>query len=324
MKENKYIENSIKFLSNSQSFELEEIKEGEYPLWILTKSFDGVKSIIFFTNEENHYSEGGRLYTYLREIGQPFLLNRIILIDKNEYSINSWRNINDIVIDITSNKVIESGNSNIGSIICNINEGLYSRRQNNSFIIKPKSVIVTGMLIIINLIIFIISAIISKSIFDIDIYVLLNLGASFSPLIQEGQYFRLISSTFLHGGLTHLFFNMFTLYYIGSQIEGYFGKIRYLVIYFISGLGASVLSSTLSPGTVSVGASGAIFGLFGAFLIFLLRNKDKVGSGTIKNIMIFIALNLYVGLTTSNIDNWAHIGGLVTGMLVSVILTKKE
>lgn len=324
MKENKYIENSIKFLISSQSFHLEEIKEGEYPLWILTKKIDGVKLVIFFTNEENHYDEGGRLYTYLREKGQPFFLNRIILTNNDEYRVNSWSSINDIVINITSNKVIEAGNNNLGSIICNINENSYYKRQGKAYLIKPKRVIVTGILVAINLIVFLISAIMSKSIFDIDIYVLLNLGASFGPLIQEGEYFRLISSTFLHGGLIHLFFNMVTLFYIGSQIEVYFGKIRYLVIYFISGLGASMLSSTVSPGTVSVGASGAIFGLFGALLIFALRNKEKVGSGTIKNIITIIVLNLYIGLTTSNIDNWAHIGGVVTGLLTSIILTKRE
>jgi membrane associated rhomboid family serine protease len=131
-----------------------------------------------------------------------------------------------------------------------------------------------------------------------------------------GEYYRLLTAAFLHGGLLHLATNMLTLYIVGAPLERVLGPARYLTIYLISALGGSLLALLLSPAyTVGVGASGAIFGLFGALVV--LRRQIGAEAG---GLFVLIGLNLVISFTLPNISWQAHIGGLLTGALVAVAL----
>jgi membrane associated rhomboid family serine protease len=131
-----------------------------------------------------------------------------------------------------------------------------------------------------------------------------------------GEYYRLLTAAFLHAGLLHLATNMLTLYIVGAPLERVLRTTRYLVVYLVSALGGSLLSLALSPAyTLGVGASGAIFGLFGALVV--LRKQVGAEAG---GLAALIGLNLVISFTLPNISWQAHIGGLVTGALVSLAL----
>lgn len=195
----------------------------------------------------------------------------------------------------------------------------YLKPQNKHERSIPK---VTYLLISLNVIYYIISAFLSKY-FDIDINVLIQLGAKYNEGIMRGEYYRLIACTFLHGGLLHIVLNMYALFIIGPLVEKIYGSLKYLVIYLISGMFSSILSFILSP-NVSIGASGAIFGLLGACLIFAFKNKNRIGKAFLADIVSVIFINIILGLSVQNIDNFGHIGGLLGGMACSSILYKDK
>jgi membrane associated rhomboid family serine protease len=146
---------------------------------------------------------------------------------------------------------------------------------------------------------------------------LFDLGAM-QPLYiaRQHQYWRLLTAMFLHAGLLHLALNMYGLYLFGSLIESALGQLRFLAVYFVAGLMASVASFLFSdPRTVAVGASGAIFGLLGAWVAFNLRRRGTAfASANLRMAAILIGLNLFLGFSIAGIDNFAHLGGLVTGV----------
>jgi membrane associated rhomboid family serine protease len=131
--------------------------------------------------------------------------------------------------------------------------------------------------------------------------------------IADGEYYRLLTAAFLHGNLLHLLFNMFALYLLGPALEAALGRVRFSALYLLSALGGSVVSYALaSPFQASLGASGAIFGLFGAALVVSRRlNADVAG------IAIVLGVNLVLSFTVANIDWRAHIGGLVVGAITA-------
>ncbi|GAA0745071.1 rhomboid family intramembrane serine protease [Clostridium oceanicum] len=179
--------------------------------------------------------------------------------------------------------------------------------------------VITYSIIVINILFYIVTMFLSGNLFNSDINVLVMLGAKVNYLIDQGEYYRFITCMFLHGGLMHIALNMYALYAIGPLVESYYGKIKYLIIYFISGIVSSVFSYKFSD-SVSIGASGAIFGLLGATLILAYRNKHKIGKGFMQNIISVIVINLIIGLSIHNVDNFGHIGGLIGGLLVSLII----
>ena len=144
-------------------------------------------------------------------------------------------------------------------------------------------------------------------------------------LVKEGQYYRLVTSMFLHGGIIHLLSNMYALYMVGKELENFLGKPKFIFIYFFSGIMGSLLSC-ISPYN-SLGASGAIFGLFGALLYFGYHYRLYFGSVILKEIIPVIGVNLIIGLTIPEINNTAHIGGLIGGIFSTMALgvnSKKE
>lgn len=187
---------------------------------------------------------------------------------------------------------------------------------------EDKKSIITIALISVNVIMYIITAILSGDIIDSDIRALIFLGAKVNELISSGEYYRLITAMFLHGGMMHLLLNMYALNALGPFVEKVYGSTKYVIIYFVAGIVSSIFSYMFSEG-VSIGASGAIFGLFGAVLIFSLKMKDRVGKGMLKNIISVIGINIFIGISIPNIDNLAHLGGLIGGILISLMFKNK-
>ena len=184
--------------------------------------------------------------------------------------------------------------------------------------------IVTMIIIAINVVLYIITAIMSKNILDINAYVLLYMGGNYGALVSKGQVWRLLTCAFLHGGLIHILCNMYALYAIGPQVEILFGRVKDIIIYFFSAIGGSLLSFTCSPNNLSIGASGAIFGLFGAMVVFVLKYKDRIPKKVLNNLFGVIILNLLIGFNLQGIDNFGHIGGLLAGALVAFLILTKE
>ncbi|MCR4435840.1 MAG: rhomboid family intramembrane serine protease [Clostridiales bacterium] len=143
-------------------------------------------------------------------------------------------------------------------------------------------------------------------------------GAKYNPLIMEGQYWRLVTPIFLHGGIVHLLVNSYSLYAVGPEVESIFGVKRYIFLYLASGVLGNIASFIFSP-SVSVGASGAIFGLMGTLLYIGLRFRKTFSSAYYINIVGIILFNILYGLSQKNIDNYAHIGGLAGGLICSVL-----
>ena len=184
----------------------------------------------------------------------------------------------------------------------------------------------TYALIILNSIVYLFSAFFSQSISDMDMQTLVDMGALYGPYtVQGGEWWRLFTAMFLHGGMTHILMNMFSLYLVGRAAEMYFDTKSYLSIYLFSGLLGGLASLYMHPASVGVGASGAIFGVFGALAGFFLANRDKIASHSkafMKDFAIIIGINLVLGLSIPSVDVSAHIGGLAVGLIGGFVLSK--
>ncbi len=156
--------------------------------------------------------------------------------------------------------------------------------------------------------------------------VLYNLGAKENTAILAGEYWRLLTAMFLHAGFLHIAFNGYALYIFGQQVESFYGPWRFLAIYFIAGLAGSIASFAFSP-HLSVGASGAIFGIIGALGAFFFFHRKLLGGvrrAQLLNAVAMIGLNLLLGVSQSgSIDNFAHMGGLIGGGLAAVLLAPR-
>ena len=170
-----------------------------------------------------------------------------------------------------------------------------------------------------NIIIYLITAFLSRNIFYIDLDVL-NFGAKSNILIQQGEIWRLLTCAFLHANLVHIICNMYSLYIIGPEIQQIYSTKKYLIIYIISCITSSLLSYFMSPNSISVGASGGIFGLMGALLAFAIIERHKIQKKYLSSLMQIIGINLFIGLSIKNIDNFGHIGGLMGGIVVGYII----
>ena len=140
-------------------------------------------------------------------------------------------------------------------------------------------------------------------------------GVKYNPLIEAGQYWRLLTPMLLHGSLIHLGFNMYALYILGRRLENFFGHYRFLALYLISGFAGNILSMLLTK-EASLGSSTAIFGLLGAEGVFIYQHRELLGNQAkhaLRQIIQVAAINLVIGLSPG-IDNWGHVGGLLGGV----------
>lgn len=187
-------------------------------------------------------------------------------------------------------------------------------------IFKKKKPYITYGIIALNIIVFILMYIFGNGSYDVN--TLIDFGALHSSLVKEGDIYRLLTCSFIHIGLLHLFFNMYALYIIGPQLESFYGKVKYLIIYLFSAVMGSLFSCLFTNG-VSAGASGAIFGLFGALLYFGYHYRVYLGSVIRSQIIPLLIFNFALGFMLSGIDVSSHIGGLIGGILMSMTLGVK-
>lgn len=253
------------------------------------------------------------IYTDLED--DKILSNDDIYINKEE-DINNPKLTNVFPNIVEKIKVDENGLEYFIKVTDNINQKNESKSKIAEKIFSFKKPIVTYSLIFICILVFILMYVLGNG--STDNYTLLVFGANVDTLTKNGDYYRLFTSMFLHIGILHLLCNMYSLYIIGKEVENVFGKVKYLIIYLLSGIAGSILSLAFNHNTICAGASGAIFGLLGALLYFGYYYRTYLGATLTRSIIPVIVLNLIIGFTSSGIDNAAHIGGLVGGILIAM------
>jgi len=306
----------FKYLTKNQGFYMNQYRSSDdkHDKWIGLKTLNEGLYAVVITDDKHENIVQEDANEYLKTRGEKYKLH-IIVLSNGEYFSSRNELFSKVVVDIHNKKIIycDEESKNLGNITMSL---LAEEKETRAM----KTMILTLGIIGINIILFGISAIISKNIMNIDGQVLLDLGGKFGPLIDKGEIYRLFTANFLHGGIIHLAFNMYALYSIGPQVEELYGRVKYIIIYLLSGIGCSFLSYYMSPNTLSIGASGAIFGLLGALFIYALKNKNSLKKGAIGNLLMVIGVNLYIGMTLPNIDNYGHIGGLIVGVILGGVM----
>ena len=215
-------------------------------------------------------------------------------------------------------KYSEEGIALFAKITSDINEHNKQDAKKIKAIIKHKCPMITYWLIAVNVILYVIPILFGQY------NDLINNYSVWGPAIREGQYYRLLTGIFLHGGILHLLFNCYALYVIGSQVENFLGRIKFAIIYLVAGISGALFSVIFGGNFASIGASGAIFGLMGALVYFGYHYRVYLGTVIKSQIIPLIVLNLLLGFCMPGIDNFAHIGGLIGGTLMSIALGVKD
>ncbi len=236
----------------------------------------------------------------------------------DEKDINKYDFLYQYFPDINKKlKFSEEGLQLFIKITNDINRKNKSDAEKVEEVFKPKKNIVTTSLVIINILIYVFMLLFGQR------NNMINMFGVYGPyIVNRHEYYRLITGAFLHLDILHLLFNCYALYVIGSQIENFMGRCKYLIIYFISAITGSLLSILLTRG-LSVGASGAIFGLMGSILYFGYHYRVYLGTVLKSQIIPLIILNLLIGFMSTGIDNFGHIGGLIGGILSTVAVGVK-
>jgi len=256
-----------------------------------------------------------------------------IFLDINELPENKVKNMDNIYIDslknVPKNKVLTSAFKKITTDLStdqiDIEEiikktedvNIKTQKKNKVYedIFKPKTPIITNIIILTCILYFVLMLFNTKG--NLSAANLLKYGANYQAYIQAGEWYRLFSCIFIHASILHLLLNMYALKIIGSQIESFLGKIRFIIVFIISGLIGSLFSAILTK-SVSVGASGAIFGILGSLMYFSYHYRLLLGSSLKYEILPVVIFNLGIGLFIPGVDIWAHIGGLVGGIFATM------
>lgn len=322
-------------------------KEGYSPIFvqgvkdeIWLENVDGPYRIIrinnnYIHNEEQYTFEQFKIKNVMRQIKKKTLSFSIntLNIDLNvsdRVKIEPNKDIDNVSVheleDIKQNEEIvsvfpsiksdlyESGNSL--DLLLNVTKDINNKTEtdNKKFekIFSKKKLIVTYLIMLICILMYVLVVFMGAS---NKAYLLL--GANLKALVKSGQIYRLITYAFLHGGLVHLITNMYSLYIIGSQIENNYGKLKFIFIYLVSALTGGLLSAIFNN-NISIGASGAIFGLLGALVYFGFHFRLYLSDALKTRIVPVILINLLIGFMVTDIDNACHIGGLIGGYLAAM------
>lgn len=152
---------------------------------------------------------------------------------------------------------------------------------------------------------------------------LVRFGALYPPFVLEfKEYYRLVTSIFIHIGLMHLFFNSYALYIFGTQIERVMGSMKYLLFFLLAGIGGNVVTYIFNFNSISAGASGSLFGILGAFVYLIRHHKDMITAAGRKSILQLLGINLIITLINPSISITAHFGGLIIGYFLSYVFIK--
>ena len=191
--------------------------------------------------------------------------------------------------------------------------------------LSPKAVAVP-VLVGINILVFVAMCVSGVGIFAVDGNAVLSWGSNYGPLTTDGQWWRLVSSSFVHFGIVHIALNMWALYASGRTVERLFGTARFIVLYLFAAVAAGMVSLLWNPTVISAGASGAIFGVFGGMLAFVLNKRNEVPQSVMiehrNSTLGFAAYSLFYGMAHAGVDNAAHIGGLVSGLAIGFVLAR--
>ena len=190
--------------------------------------------------------------------------------------------------------------------------------------IETKIPVMTLILVLINVAVYLY---VESSGSSYDTEYMIQMGADYDPLVlQDHEFFRLITHSFLHFGFDDLFNNMISLLILGYSLEQVTGRVRFLILYFLSGILAGVASIVyniyVGQETVSCGASGAIYGLMGALLVLLIVGNRGRLSSEVPRYLLYIGISIYSGMQDPTIDNAAHVGGFVAGVLICLVMTR--
>ena len=176
-----------------------------------------------------------------------------------------------------------------------------------------KKAYVNGLLIALNVLFFLYLEITGSS---ENVYFMYTKGAMSAPaVLEDGEYYRLLTAMFMHFGIRHIMNNMLVLFVLGDNLERALGHVKYLIFYLLCGIGSNWVSMT-----VSAGASGAIFGVVGGLLYVVTANKGRLEDLSTRQLVIMIFFSLYLGYTSTGVDNTAHLSGLVIGIVLAIIL----
>ena len=289
-------------IHNKEQLDFDKFKLNKIVKQVKKKTFSfKVKVLNIYTDIEN----------------EKLLANDDIYISKEE-DINNSKLIDAFPNIVNKTKHDEKGIEYFIKMSNNINAKNEVRGKEAEKIFSYKKPVITYAIIAICLLLFAFMYLFGNG--STDTITLLYFGANLDLLVKDGQVYRLFTCMFLHIGIWHLLCNMYSLYIIGTEIENLFGKIKYLIIFIGSGICGSLLSIAFTHNTVSAGASGAIFGLLGALLYFGYYYRAYLGNSIKKSILPVIIINLIIGFTSKGIDNAAHIGGLVGGILLSMLV----
>lgn len=299
-----------------------EFINNEYGISFWSVMFENNNSryyIIFCDiNNLNKMDDSVCRYGKFKDIKSEFLI-KIIFTHEKLTDFKGCMEKNIILINKSDKEVMYSGSNTLklGTLLQDFMNDMKNVSEKHKYW-------VTWSIISINVIMYLISSILSGNPFNMDINVLNMLGAKNNELIAAGQYYRFITCIFLHANIIHIASNMYSLYCVGYLVEKVYGRSKYIFIYLLSGIISSYVSFLFSS-AISIGASGAIFGVLGAVLVFSIKFKDRIGKELFINIIAIIVLNIFIGMSMTNIDNFAHIGGLVSGIIISAIIgVKKE
>lgn len=193
-------------------------------------------------------------------------------------------------------------------------------REKYGALLLSKTYKVTPVIVYINVLVYLVMVISGVHPLSPNAKELYEWGGNFGPAVSGGQWWRLVSYMFLHAGAMHLIMNTFALLYVGMFLEPLFGKFRFGAAYILTGICAALLSMYVHGATVSVGASGAIFGMYGVFLSILTTNhiQKTMRKTMLRSMLFFVVFNLMMGLQ-GNTDNAAHIGGLLSGFIMGYV-----
>lgn len=325
-------------------------KENYAPIMV-----NGVKNEIWLENLDAHYKivrinsnyihnkeqfemDLYKINNVSRQISKKTLTRKLktlnILTDTNDtVKTENTKNIDNYVIQNNNDlevkdglkslfpKIIEEEIKDLHGLdfLINVSNDINKKTENdNKFyenVFKPKKIVVTRIIIFLNVFIYFFATLMSLT-NKFDIYTIFALNGT---LVRNGELYRLITCGFLHADIIHLICNMYSLNIIGTQLESFIGKKKFLIVYLISLITGSLLSSVINSGW-SVGASGAIFGLLGSLLYFGYHYRIYLGSVMKTQIIPILILNLGIGFIIPNIDLSAHIGGLVGGILSTMMV----
>lgn len=291
-------------IHNKEQYDFDIIKTKHISRQIKRKIFDFSMNVLSIYVDSEYVDNESKFVSIIVNKDQDFKENDFVKnayknIDKYNYEKEGFDLLSELTIDISKNNIKE-------------NEKREQIMKNN----KP---IITISLIVINIIIFVLMYILGSG--SENTNTLISFGANFVQLTKSGDYYRLITSAFLHIGIVHLFLNMYSLYVLGPAVESFYGRFKYILIYLLSAIFGSLFTIVLSSeNTVSAGASGAIFGLLGALLYFGYNYRGYIGTIIKSQILPIVIYNLIIGFFISGIDMWGHIGGLLGGIFASYML----